>query len=234
LGVYRYENAPILNRIAEEAKQKRWEISLWALDRIHPLLAPYSLGAGNSPKFPLLNRLIRDKNLSEFDWIVVTDDDILFEYGSLAAFLSVAEQAGMELAQPAHALSSFSNHKITVCHPWAVARLTTFVEIGPLFAIKRDAYDKFLPFPQNSGMGWGLDVEWSVLQINGARLGIIDWVTLRHLHPLGSAGYDTRREEDRLREMLQVRGYEHLAHLHRTEATWHVWERYAPWMRLAR
>jgi hypothetical protein len=235
LGVYSYKNAPVLAQIVEEAKQSQWEVSLWALDRIHPLLAPYSIGAGKSAKFPLLNRLIRGKNLSQFDWIVVTDDDVFFEYGSVAAFLSVAEKAGMDLAQPAHALSSFSNHQVTVCHPWAVARLTTFVEIGPLFAIRRDSYHKFLPFPESSGMGWGLDVEWSHLQTNGARLGIVDWVTLRHLRPLGSAGtYDTALEEDRLREALQVRGIEHLAHLHRTVATWHVWEGSAPWAHAAR
>ena len=136
-GIYRYNNAPVLNRLVQDAKKSRWDVSLWALDQVHPLLAPYSKGAGKSPKFPLLNQMIREKDLSQFDWVVVTDDDVVFDTGSLAAFLWAAEKAGLALAQPAHALGSFSNHEITVWKPHTMARLTTFVEIGPLFAIKR-------------------------------------------------------------------------------------------------
>ena len=103
MSVYRYDNAPVLNRIVQEAKNNRWDVSLWALDQAHPSLARYSVGAGRSPKFPLLNRLIREKDLSQFDWVVVTDDDVAFDTGSLAAFLWTAEKAGLALAQPAHA-----------------------------------------------------------------------------------------------------------------------------------
>jgi hypothetical protein len=232
VGVYSYENASVLAQLAQEAKRSRWDVSLWALDRVHPLLAPYSSGAGKSPKFPLLNRLIREKHLANFDWVVVTDDDVLFEGGSLAAFLYVAEKAGLALAQPAHALGSFSNHEITQSKPHTMARLTTFVEIGPLFAIRRDYYDKFLPFPERSGMGWGLDVEWSDLQTSGGRLGIVDWVPLRHLRPLGSAGtYDMIQEEERLQEILRVRGQDYVAQSQKTLATWHEWESRPSWLR---
>ena len=191
----------------QEAKNNRWDVSLWALDQVHPSLARYSLGAGKSPKFPLLNRLIRERDLLQYDWVVVADDDVVFDIGSLAAFLWTAEKAGLTLAQPAHALGSFSNHEITLWKPHTMARLTTFVEIGPLFAIRRDYFEKPAPFPERSGMGWGLDVEWSDLQSSGARLGIIDWVTLRHLCPAGT-NYDMTQEEKHLREALQVRGHE--------------------------
>ena len=230
MSVYRYDNAPVLNRIVQEAKNNRWDVSLWALDQAHPSLARYSVGAGRSPKFPLLNRLIREKDLSQFDWVVVTDDDVAFDTGSLAAFLWTAEKAGLALAQPAHASGSFSNHEITLWKPHTMARLTTFVEIGPLFAIRRDYFGKLLPFPERSGMGWGLDVEWSDLQSSGARLGIVDWVTLRHLRP-AATNYDTTQEEKHLREALQVRGHEYVSQFHRTIATWHEWESRPSWLR---
>jgi hypothetical protein len=229
LSVYRYDNAALLNRIVHDAQKNMWDVSLWALDQAHPLLHPYSLGTGKSPKFPLLNQLIGEKDLSQFDWVVVTDDDVLFEQGSLAAFLYMAERAGLALAQPAHAVNSFSNHEITLWHPHTIARLTTFVEIGPLFAIQRDYYDKFLPFPERSGMGWGLDVEWSDLHASGVRLGIIDWVTVRHLAP-AATNYDVAQQEKHLREVLQVRGQQYVSHLQHNLAAWHEWESRPPWL----
>jgi hypothetical protein len=229
LSIYRHDNAPVLNRIVHGANKSRWDFRLWALDQVHPLLAPYSVGAGGGPKFPLLNQLIRERDLSQFDWVVVTDDDVIFDNGSLAAFLWAAEKAGLALAQPAHALGSFSNHEITLWKPHTMARLTTFVEIGPMFAIKREYYEKFLPFPEDSGMGWGLDVEWSDRQASGARLGIIDWVTLRHLSP-AATNYDITPEEKHLQEVLRVRGHEYVSQFHKTLATWHEWESQPSWL----
>lgn len=229
LGIYRYANAPIVAPIAEESKRHKWEVRFWALDRTHPLLEPYSVGMGEGFKFTLLNRLIRGKDMSDFDWIVVVDDDIVFEYGSLAAFLAIAQRAGLAIAQPAHTFSSFSSHPITICHLLAIARLTTFVEIGPVFAVNRTWQSRVLPFPEDNGMGWGLDVEWSDLQTYGARLGIIDWVPLRHLHPVSNS-YDTTPEKSRLEELLRARGLQSIRDLQRTTAVWHVWHSHPPWL----
>jgi hypothetical protein len=229
LGIYRYANALIMARLAEESQRHNWEARFWALDRTHPALDPYSVGMGPGLKFKLLNRLFRDKNISEFDWVVVVDDDIVLEHGSLAAFLALAERAGMAIAQPAHTFSSFSSHPITVCRISAIARLTTFVEIGPVFAVNRTWYDRVFPFPEDNGMGWGLDVEWSDLQTDGARLGIVDWVLLRHLHPV-SQNYDKTPEKSRVQESLRARGLRSLADLQRTRAVWHVWHSHPPWL----
>jgi hypothetical protein len=229
VGVYRYANAPLLVRIAAEAKRHKWEVRFWALDQTHPLLESYSFGIGKGSKFNLLNRLIHGKNMSDFDWIVVVDDDIAFEYGSLNAFLALAARAGMAIAQPAHTASSFSSHPITICQPLAIARLTTFVEIGPVFAVNRAWHSRVLPFPEDNGMGWGLDVAWSDLQTEGARLGIIDWVPLLHLYPV-ARDYDTTEEESRLQESLRTRGFQSLRDLQKTVAVWHVWRSRPPWL----
>jgi hypothetical protein len=229
LGIYRYANAPLIARIVEESKRHQWEVRFWALDRTHPLLDPYSLGNGKGLKFNLLNRLILGKDMSEFDWIVVVDDDIMFEYGSLAAFLALAQRAGIAIAQPAHTFKSFSSHPITTCRLMAIARLTTFVEIGPVFAVNRTWHSRILPFPEDNGMGWGLDLEWSDLQTEGARLGIIDWVALRHLHPVAH-NYDSARERSRIKESLRARGLQSLTEVQRTIAVWRVWHSHPPWL----
>lgn len=239
VGVYRHKNAPIVAAITHEAKKYQWKVCLWALDRIHPSLESCSLGSGSGLKFPLLNELIRHEKLSEFDWVVVTDDDFLFEYGSLATFLALAGKAGMALVQPSHSSASFSTYPFSLCNASAIARLTTFVEIGPVFAVGRAWYDKVFPFPEEKAMGWGLDVEWSDLRNHGARLGIIDWVAVRHLHPV-AANYNTVQETVQLRESLRVRGLlldedvvgarQSLAGMQRTVATWHLWHACPPWL----
>ena len=229
LAIYRYENAGTLAAIAEEVRLRGWELRLWALDRIHPALARYSSGCGGGFKFSLLNKLICGQSLSAFDWVVVTDDDVRFEYGSLATFLSIAQTSDMAIAQPAHSFASFSTHPITVCNPSAIARLTTFVEIGPLFAVSRSWFDRVFPFPEDKGMGWGLDIEWSDLQSDGARLGIVDWVALRHLRP-GGIVYDTSGERVRMEGLLRDRGYRSLAEFQKTKATWRIWRGGPPWL----
>jgi len=230
LCVYRYKNASIVAAHLEEAKRQGWEVRLWALDKVHPDLEAYSVGAGKGLRMPLLNRLAQGKNLSEFDWVVVMDDDFEFVRGTISLFLALAGRAGLALAQPAHAVDSqrafwfFSLYK-----PVAVARLTTFIEIGPAVAIHREWASHVLPFPEGSGMGWGLDIEWSDLRTQGARLGIVDWATLRHLQPVGKS-YDNSPEDERTCRLLLDRGFQSLGDFQKTEAVWRPWQRRPPWL----
>lgn len=228
LSIYRYKNGRLLAQILEEVKAQKWRAKLWALDEVHPSLRAYSVGAGTGLKFPLLNGLIDGESLSEFDWVVVADDDILLERGSMADFLAIASRAGMAIAQPSHSSSSFSNYAITQCHASAIARLTTFVEIGPMFAIGSGWFDRLLPFPEGTGMGWGLDIAWSDLTAKGARLGIIDWVTVRHLHPMGK-NYDNTPEQRRYDEALRARGLDSYHEIQKTLAVWRPWQLRVPW-----
>src|SRR5579863_3576384 len=71
LCVYRYKNASFVAAHLEEAKRQGWEVRLWALDKVHPVLEACSVGAGKGLRMPLLNKLAEGKNLSGFDWIVV-------------------------------------------------------------------------------------------------------------------------------------------------------------------
>jgi len=229
MGVYRYRNAPVLLRLINEATLYGWEARFWSLDQCHPSLAAYSAGVGAGSKFSLLNRLLREEDFNSFDWIIVSDDDFILEQGSLAVLLALAGKARLAIAQPAHSLTSFSNHPITLCNPSAIARLTTFVEIGPLFSVNREWYERIFPFPDNIGMGWGLDIAWSDLRTSGAHLGIVDWVALRHLQPAAEA-YDSSPERTRLQEALKCRGFRSLADFQKTLDVWRVWQSGPPWL----
>ena len=71
--------------------------------------------------------------------------------------------------------------------PGLTARRTRFVEIGPVTAIRADAFDALLPFPDLQ-MGWGLDAYWSALAAeHGWKLGVIDAVPVRHVQPVAAA-----------------------------------------------
>ncbi|MFA5882546.1 MAG: glycosyltransferase [Acidimicrobiia bacterium] len=228
LCIYRARNAALVAALVDEAASRGWDARLWALDASEPTLAEWTVGAGSGAKFPLLNGLLHEIDLDGYDWVVVADDDFAFDHGSLADVLAVAEAAGLDLVQPAHTERSYRDNEIGVRRPLSVARRTTFVEIGPVFAVRRPWSGQVLPFPADHTMGWGLELEWFDLERRGARLGIVDAVPLRHLHPVGR-GYAKQDELDRLRARLRERGFESLADVQRTVGTWRPWQPRPPW-----
>jgi hypothetical protein len=228
LCVYRRRNAHVVMSHVAAAQRYRWEVRLWALDEIHPELAGYSYGVGGGAKFVLLNSLLSVRRFADFDWILVLDDDVALHRGSLSAFVGLAEATGLSLAQPAHSFGRYRSFRVNCCHPLSVARLTTYVEIGPLFAVNRRWAQRILPFPEDFQMGWGLDVVWSGLVKEGARLGVIDWVTVNHLSPLAK-DYNRSPEYQRLHQVLQEAGHGSLREIQRTLAVWRPWQERPPW-----
>ncbi|WP_246396325.1 hypothetical protein [Gluconacetobacter tumulisoli] len=131
------------------------------------------------PKFPLLDRLLADAQ--DFDWIIISDDDIEFEEGAIDRLLCLAKSCDFALCQPARTLDSFTDHPLVQVLPGLTARRTRFVEIGPFICIRRDAAELLLPFGEQCRMGWGLDFVWPVVMEKfGLRMGIIDGVTMAH------------------------------------------------------
>src|SRR4051794_22494695 len=122
-----------------------------------------------------------------FDWLLIIDDDVELPSHFLDVFISLAERHGFRLAQPAHAFASHAGWEVTRRRPGLTARRTRFVEIGPVTAIRADAFDALLPFPDLQ-MGWGLDAHWSAVAAErGWRLGVIDAVPVRHVRPVAAA-----------------------------------------------
>jgi len=228
LCIYRERNAPHVSALVAEALARGWDVRLWALDHAAPGLAASTVGFGPGAKFPLLNQLARGQDAERFDWVVVADDDLAFVRGSVDDLLSVAEAADLDLVQPAHVELSYRENEITVRRPLSVARRTTFVEIGPIFAFRRPWIGRILPFPPEHTMGWGLELDWFDLERTGARLGIVDAVPIRHLHPVGK-GYAKDEQRARLEELLVARGLASVHEIQRVEGTWRPWRPRPPW-----
>jgi hypothetical protein len=228
-SVYRQRNASVLERLLEAPLAAGWPVALWALDEPAASLETWTHGHGTGTKFELVNGLAAELSLEPDDWIVVADDDAVFVRGSLVSFAETAAAAGLGLAQTAHALRSNISHRITWRRPFSNARLTTFVEIGPIFAVHPAWRDRVLPFPDGIGMGWGLELDWMDLRADGCRLGIVDATPVRHLAPFAAA-YSPDEEVAKLERLLEERGAPGWGDLRRTLATWRPWRRRPPWL----
>lgn len=143
--------------------------------------------------------------LHDFDWVVITDDDIGLPPRFLDTFLGLAEHAGLMIAQPAHRFHSYTTFAITQRRWGSLVRATRWVEIGPITAIRREALVELLPFPV-SRWDWGLDIYWAQLaDRKGWRLGVVDGAPVEHQRPVGG-GYDIKAAMAEAVEFL--RGHE--------------------------
>lgn len=182
---YRRRHADGVRVLVDEACDSGWEVRLWALEGTVPELAPWTVGEGLEPRVTLLNRLVQGLALTGH--VVLCDDDIRVRRGGLAAAVHLAARCGLDVSQPAHVRRSYCSHAIGRFVPGAVARLTTFVEVGPCVIVAPDARDRILPLPEIDRMGWGVDVRWSAMRAEGLRLGVLDAVRMEHLEPPAGA-----------------------------------------------
>jgi hypothetical protein len=172
--VYRYRNHPMVERLVSESSLPA---ALWALDRPHPVLARWTVGDGPGGRFELLNRLTGE---SGDDYLVVTDDDVTFAPAGLTTALRTAHRLGLDLAQPAHGPLSRCSWDFNRVRPGRVARRTLWVEVGPTLIFSPHAQERLLPFPEDEGMGWGIEAEWYKAAREGLVLAVIDGVRMRH------------------------------------------------------
>ncbi len=227
VGVYRVANAEHVLRIVESARSARWQSAWWALDHIHPALRDVTVGTGPGLKLPLLNRALAA--LGEVrEWTLLADDDVRFLEGDVLELVRMSQQAAVDLAQPARQPGTSRSHAITTAVPWSRARLTTFIESGPLVAVGPRFRERILPLPEGRGMGWGLELDWLELHRDGCRLGIIDAVRVEHVGDVGHA-YDVRAEHERLQAELAAKGYPDWEGVRTTLAVWRPWRRRPPW-----
>ena len=133
------------------------------------------------PKFTLLNQMLSGEDLRKYDYIVICDDDIKMEDGFLDRYLDLVKKHDFALAQPARTHNSYIDHHFVEQLTGIQARRTRFVEIGPLFSIRKDIFDVFFPFDESSPMGWGYDFVWPcIIERLGLRMGIVDAAPVDH------------------------------------------------------
>ena len=188
VGVYLLDHENYADPISQEfSSADNWQVSQsWAA--LGNGAIPESLSHVTSlvareptPKFTLLNRLLAEHQLQEYEFVLVVDDDIRLPPHFLDDYLEVVSQCDFALAQPARTRQSFIDHLFVSQLPGIDARETRFVEIGPLFSISRAAFDFLIPFDEESPMGWGYDFVWPVtLAQQSLRLGIVDKTPIAH------------------------------------------------------
>lgn len=224
--VYRSANAAVVSQMVEEVSAAGGRARLWALDSTDPSLERQTFGCGPGGRFELINRLLEGAGPTET--VVVADDDVSFSVGTLDQFIRISRESGFELAQPAHSRRSHSTYAFSRRRPWSRARRTNFIEIGPLFIVDGEALSRFTPFPQDTRMGWGVDLLWRDAAIAGACIGIVDAVAVSHLTRLGYS-YDMEHEGKLLDAMLRQRNLGRVEDGQQTLATWYRWRPRPPW-----
>ena len=141
-------------------------------------------------KFENLNRLLgAGPALAEYDWLLVVDDDVGLAPRFLDRHIALCERLGLDLSQPAQSMRSHAAWRVTRRRPFSLARVTRYVEIGPVTAFTRPVAQALTPFPELR-FGWGLDNHWGALaREHGWRLGVVDALPVRHETRPVAAGY---------------------------------------------
>lgn len=150
-----------------------------------------------SPKFIVLNRLLSTEPLDSYDFIIISDDDISLPSDFLDRYLSIVVNHDFAIAQPARTHSSYIDHHFVGQLSGLEARRTRFVEIGPLFSVRRDVYPVIFPFDENVYMGWGYDFVWPCLMEKlNKRMGIVDATPVEHSmrKPVKNYTYDDAKK----------------------------------------
>jgi hypothetical protein len=229
VGIYRAANAGVVARLLAPALAAGWTTAWWALDRTTTELERHTVGEGPGEKLPLLNEVLA-RHGPVSGALVLSDDDIEFARGDIVRLVALAERARLGLAQPAHAAGSEVSHGITRAKPRSRARLTSFVESGPLVVVAPEWVPRVTPLPEARGMGWGIELDWMELAHEGCRLGIVDAAPVIHLAKV-AASYDDASLRARLRQELGARGVTDWGPLQQTLETWRPWQRRPPWGR---
>lgn len=230
-SIYRQRNLPFLNALLGQLPP-HGRAFLWCLDEAVPdSLSDCTVGWGPGTRWELLNRLVTSAGdeVGADDWIVVADDDVYFSRGDILRLVTTAARAGFDLAQPAHAFLSTHTYTFNNGRRFSRARLVGFVEIGPLFVVGPRFRDRFIPFPEDDGMGWGTEIHWSAERRLGARLGLVDSCRIVHCGPVAT-GYSKPDAEADLRRTLDRHGMGAIEELLETHGTWNVWERAPAWV----
>jgi GT2 family glycosyltransferase len=212
IGVDRPGGAGLMATAVAELRRSRHDVSV-----------EIAAEPGGRGKFENLNLLLDRHPADGHDWLIVVDDDVRLPAGFLDQFLFLAERFGLRLAQPAHRRRSHAAWRVTRRRPGRVVRETSFVEIGPVTALRADTFATLLPFP-DLRMGWGLDVHWAALaRQRGWKLGVVDAVAVAHLSAPVAEGYPREEAVAEARAFLDGRPYVPRGEAQRTRAAHRSW-----------
>lgn len=220
VGVYLTDRESRVRHLVEAlaaSRAHRVEQRWIALGRARPdpAVAPVTVQAVQEPRprFTLVNELLAGVSLDRYAYVLVCDDDFRLPEAFLDRYLALVGRHDLALAQPARTHGGHVEHAITEQMEGLDARLTRFVETGPLFSMRRDAARLLLPFDEAAPGGRGCELVWPVaLESAGLRMGIVDATPLScDLRPV--AQRDLAAEQRLVKAFLDER-----SHVSRAEA----------------
>jgi hypothetical protein len=160
------------------------------------------------PKFVILNRILRETQLDDYDYVIITDDDIELPSSFLDKYLELVELYDFALAQPARTHDSYIDHHFVEQLDGITARQTMYVEIGPLFSMRADAIGLLTPFDEATPMGWGYDFIWPLtMEAAGLKIGIVDSFPVRHKLRKPVTNYRHADADRQMKAYLSNRAY---------------------------
>jgi hypothetical protein len=140
--------------VSSAGDRRRLETAWWALDRLHPQLADYTVGDGPGMKLPLLTgRLSGWGRLQHGQSCRTTIFG--FAVGTSSRSCESARRPTSTLRSLLRARGTHFSHAITTKKRASRARATSFVESGPLFVVGSRYRDRLLPLPESRGYGLG-------------------------------------------------------------------------------
>lgn len=185
----------------------RWDVDvrLWALESICPALAAYTRGAGLKGRSAALNGLLRE--VGDAELILLVDDDVSLGASFVPRYTRIVRAIGAAVAQPALSADSYHTHPITIQRPGRWARVTTFVEIGPVVSMTPEFLGLAGLLPCGSAMGWGGDLLWAkISQERGLRQVIVDACPVQHSFRPVASRYSQRCEAAAMSTYLSEHG----------------------------
>ncbi len=172
-------------------------------------------------KTVILNRLLSDISLSDYEYVMIVDDDIALPSDFVDHYLRIVAERGFALSQPARTHNSYIDHYFVAQLMGVESRQTNFVEIGPLFVVHQSAYSLILPLDERPPMGWGLDFVWPVLiERQGLSMGIVDSCPVEHCFRKPVAYYDYAEADAGMKKFFSEN--EHLSY----EDTFRIFKSY--------
>lgn len=228
--VYREKNAGLLGELLASLPATT-AAHLHALDAVAPALADRTRSSGPGQRMELLQELIDANPPRPGDYVVIADDDVTFLGSGGRSCIGLASAAGLDVAQPAHAFGSHHTWITTRVEALSVVRRTTYVEVGPFVVLSPRAQAWVLPFPPESGMGWGVDIAWSGMAGPEFLLGVVDATPVVHHGEVGVA-YSAADADVYLQSQLAALGVSHTSEVARNVGlTWRPWQKAAKWVR---
>ena len=224
-SVYRRRNAGVIERLVDGSSA---DVLLWALDMSSPDLADRTVGTGPGTRFTNLNRTLAARADTGSGWLVLADDDVRLDRGTLDQAVSLAAAAGLDIAQPSHSPSSWLNWSVCRHRVGSTVRLTRYVDQGPLLILSPAAQQRLLPLPEDMGMGFGVETLWATYR--DLRIGFLDAVLMCHLDPVRWTGkYDVRAECERAEKLLHHYGWVDWEEIQKEIGRWPSWRSAPPW-----